>query len=74
VANAAGAILWATLYGLGAYALGNAIHRLVGPVGLALGIAAGIVILVGVVLLWKNERRLEAEAERALPGPLDAYS
>lgn len=73
LANAAGGILWATIYGVGAYALGNNIHRLVGPIGLAIGVAAGIVILVGLVLLWKNEQRLEAEAERALPGPLDAH-
>src|SRR5215470_4155417 len=30
--NTAGAIVWATLYGLGGYFLGDNIHRLVGPV------------------------------------------
>ncbi len=70
--NAAGGILWATLYGLGAYALGSDIHRIAGPVGLTISVIAGSVLLIGLILLAKNEKRLEAEAERALPGPLDA--
>lgn len=73
VYNAAGGILWATLYGLGAYALGANIHRFVGPIGLAIGLAAGIVIIAALVLLWKNEQRLEDEAVRAIPGSLDAH-
>jgi len=71
--NAAGGILWATIYGLGAYTLGANVHRFVGPVGIVLGVIAAIAIIVGLVLLWKNEKRLEAEAERALPGPLEDY-
>src|SRR5207248_3510975 len=31
--NALGGIVWATVYGLGGYFLGNNIHRLAGPVG-----------------------------------------
>ncbi|MEO7003118.1 MAG: DedA family protein [Ktedonobacterales bacterium] len=73
VFNVAGGILWAAIYGIGAYALGNNIHRFTGPVGIVLGVGAAIIILVGLILLWKNEKRLEVEAERALPGTLDAY-
>jgi membrane protein DedA with SNARE-associated domain len=70
--NAAGGIVWATLYGLGGYFLGDNIHRLVGPVGIVFLVLAVLLILVGIVVVRRNEQRLEDEAERALPGPLDA--
>jgi membrane protein DedA with SNARE-associated domain len=74
VYNASGGILWATLYGLGGYALGNNVHRLQGPVGLAT-ISIGVLLILAVlVFLRRNEERLEGEAERALPGPLAAPS
>ena len=72
VYNAAGGILWATLYGLGGYALGDNIHRLTGPVGIASVVLAVLAIGASLVVLRRNQSRLEAEAERALPGPLDA--
>src|SRR5256712_8642094 len=34
--NALGGIIWATLYGLGGYILGENIHRLTGPIGLSM--------------------------------------
>jgi membrane protein DedA with SNARE-associated domain len=68
--NAAGGIVWATLYGLGGYFLGDNIHRLVGPVGIVLLVLAVLLILVGIVVVRRNEKRLEDEAEWALPGPL----
>jgi membrane protein DedA with SNARE-associated domain len=69
--NAAGGILWATLYGLGGYLLGNNVHKLTGPVGIATVVLAVLVIVVVLVLLRRNESRLEEEAVRAFPGPLD---
>jgi membrane protein DedA with SNARE-associated domain len=72
VFNAAGGIVWATLYGVGGYVLGDNIHRLVGPLGIALLVVAVLLLLVGIILVRRNERRLEDEAERALPGPLEA--
>jgi membrane protein DedA with SNARE-associated domain len=68
--NAAGGIVWATLYGLGGYFLGDNIHRLVGPVGIVFLVLAILLILTGIVIVRRNEERLEDEAERALPGPL----
>lgn len=70
--NAAGAIAWASIYGFGAYFLGTAIDRLVGPVGIALGVLAVAVLIALGVFLHQNEKRLEEEAERALPGPIRA--
>ena len=69
--NAAGAIVWATLYGLGGYFLGDNIHRLVGQVGVAFLVLAVFLIIAGIVLVRRNEERLEDEAERPLPGSLD---
>jgi hypothetical protein len=53
------------------YFLGDNIHRLVGPVGIVLLVLALLFILVGIVVVRRNEQRLEDEAQRALPGPLD---
>ena len=69
--NAAGGIVWATLYGLGGFFLGDTIHRLVELVGIVLLVLAVLLILAGIVIVRRNEQRLEDEAERALPGPLD---
>src|SRR5713226_5879559 len=69
--NALGGIVWATLYGLGGYLLGDNIHRLVGPVGIVTVVLAVCLILAAFVIVRRNQRRLEDEAERALPGPLD---
>jgi membrane protein DedA with SNARE-associated domain len=38
--NALGAVLWATLYGVGGYFLGDSIHRFTGPVGVILLVLA----------------------------------
>jgi len=73
VFNAAGGILWAILYGIGGYLLGNNVHRLTGPVGIAFVVVAALVIIAGLVYLRRNEKRLEDEAERDMPGPLDQY-
>jgi membrane protein DedA with SNARE-associated domain len=70
--NALGGITWATLYGLGGYFLGDNVHRLTGPIGpitMALGL---LITIASLVFTRRHERRLEEEAEKALPGPLDA--
>ena len=69
--NAAGGIVWSSAYGFGAYALGTQIHRLAGPVGIALGAVALVLIVCGFVFLRRHEHQLEDEAERALPGPIE---
>jgi len=71
--NAAGGIVWATLYGLGGYFLGDNVHRLTGTIGTVALVLAVLVIIAFLVFLRRNEHRLEEEAERALPGPLSAY-
>jgi membrane protein DedA with SNARE-associated domain len=71
--NALGGIAWATIVGLGGYFLGHAIHRLTGPVAIISIVLATLFLIASFIFVRRNEKRLEAEAERALPGPLDAY-
>ena len=73
VFNASGGILWASLYGLGAYYLGHEIERVGKPVGVAIAVGAVIVIVVAIIFVRRSESRLEAEAERAFPGPLEGF-
>ena len=68
--NAAGGLVWSGLYGGGAYLFGREAHRILGPSGVALGVAAAVLLVVGFVFVRRHESRLEDEAERALPGPL----
>src|SRR5258708_2107093 len=71
--NASGAIVWASLMGMGGYLLGDTIHRVTGPVGITLAVLAGLLSLASLLFVNRQQHRLEEEAERALPGSLDAY-
>lgn len=72
ICNMAGGVLWATVFGVAGYLLGENAHRLLGPIGM-IGVAlAAVATVVGFVALRRSRKRLEAEAERALPGPLEA--
>jgi membrane protein DedA with SNARE-associated domain len=69
--NAAGGILWATIYGLAGYILGKSVHQLAGTIGRVSLVVAIVVIVISLWLIARHERRWEDEAERAFPGPLD---
>lgn len=71
--NALGGILWATLYGVGAYFLGTRINQLRGTAGIVVGVIAALIVIGFLIFLRKNEQRLEEEAERALPGAIEHY-
>jgi len=73
VYNCAGGILWAGIFGSGGFLFGKAIDRLLGNAGIVILIAAVILVIVGAVLIHRNQARLEDEAERALPGPLSHH-
>ena len=73
VFNASGGIVWATIYGLGAFTLGNQINRFSKPVDITLAVLGVIGVLVFIVFLRRNEARLEAQAELAYPGPLEHH-
>jgi membrane protein DedA with SNARE-associated domain len=68
--NAAGGVVWATIFGLGGYFLGAEFHKIAGPFGIA-----GLVLAIGLIFAaWrhyrKNERRMIELAKAALPGPI----
>ena len=71
--NALGGMVWATLYGLGGYFLGEEIHRLTGPVGIVTIVLAVLIIIAFLIIVWRNERQLEEKAEKAFPGPIEKY-
>jgi len=71
--NAAGSAVWATLYGLAAYAAGSAFTNLSGPLSIAFGSVAVVVVAAAVLVLRRHEQRLRARAEAAFPGPLAGY-
>jgi len=68
--NAAGGIAWATIYGGGAYLLGRQIERLSGPFEIVFVAAAVIAIVVGALIIRRQEERLAVAAEKVFPGPL----
>ena len=70
VFNAAGGIVWATIYGLGAYYFGEEISHLAEPVGIGLGILALIGVIGSTWFLRRHAAEFEKRAEAALPGPL----
>lgn len=71
--NACGAVIWATIYGLGGYVLGDNIHRLTGPLGWGLLSLTGCLMLV-LVLFWRKQEQVwEERATRLFPGPLEQY-
>ncbi len=69
--NAAGGILWATIVGVGFYYFASALKALRAPFDIAIGVAAILALVGGLVLLRRKEKQLAAAAERAYPGPLD---
>jgi membrane protein DedA with SNARE-associated domain len=70
--NALGGIVWASIFGTGGYLLGHAFEHYAKPVGIAALICAVIGAIVASRFIAIHERRLLAEAEAALPGPLVA--
>lgn len=66
VYNAAGGIVWATIFGLGGYALGAEFHRIAGPFGLTMLAAAVVAVFFGWRFYRHHEQRLLDEAERAM--------
>ena len=70
IANAAGALLWSGVLGTSAYAFGRALLRVTGPLAIGLFvIGAGLLCAAG-LFVRAHEAELKAQAERALPGPL----
>ncbi len=70
--NALGAIVWATVFGVGGYWLGVAFEHYAKPVGFVALACAVVGIVAAGRFVAHHEGALREEAERALPGPLKA--
>jgi membrane protein DedA with SNARE-associated domain len=71
IANAAGAILWASVFGVGAYYFGKLLFELHRVIATAIFILALAVFFGAGYLINRYERHLIDAAEQALPGPLE---
>jgi membrane protein DedA with SNARE-associated domain len=70
-ANAAGGIVWAGIYTLLSYLVGDALQRASATINLILGAAAVIAIVAVLIIIRRQFDRLADRAEAAYPGPLD---
>jgi membrane protein DedA with SNARE-associated domain len=71
VFNAAGGIIWSAIYAFGFYFAGSTLSQVRGTVDIAIGIAAAAIVVAFLFFLRGHVRRLEQEAEKAYPGPLE---
>jgi membrane protein DedA with SNARE-associated domain len=67
LANAAGGLLWASLYAFGAYALGSAASSVGSTITIVGWAVAGVLTLATIVIGRRSLRRLEQRAEDAFP-------
>jgi len=70
LANAAGAILWAGVFGIGAYYFGKLLFELHAVLATAMFVVALVIFFGAGYLISRYEHRLIEVAEEALPGPL----
>jgi membrane protein DedA with SNARE-associated domain len=66
VSNAAGGVLWATVFGLGYYAFGDVFERVGTAIDIVLGIAGALAVVGFVVWVRRKEAELSERAEREL--------
>jgi membrane protein DedA with SNARE-associated domain len=68
--NTLGAIVWSLVFGLSAYSLGKELEQLRRPAAIGLTVVAILAVAGGFWFIRRHEAALEAEAEKALPGPV----
>jgi membrane protein DedA with SNARE-associated domain len=64
--NASGGIAWTSLYGFGAYLLGDAAKRVSGPVGLVLAVIGAAALLLALIFVKRNESQLMENARQEM--------
>jgi membrane protein DedA with SNARE-associated domain len=57
-ANVAGSVVWAALYGIGAYVLGHEATHVAGPVGITIGVIAVAALLAALLYVRRQEHTL----------------
>ena len=68
VMNALGGICWASVFGFGAYFLGDHFTRIASPVAFALFVGAVILVGGGMYFFRNHEKKIEQRAAQALSG------
>ena len=68
--NALGGVVWASIFGFGGFFLGHAFEHYARPVGIGALVCAIVGAVAASRFISHHEKRLMAEAEAALPGPL----
>ncbi|MGH7077653.1 MAG: DedA family protein [Acetobacteraceae bacterium] len=68
--NAAAIVLWACVWGFGAYEFGLTSKALMEKVGIGIFVVVCVVLIVGGIYFRRHEEALEAKADQALPGAL----
>ena len=68
VFNAAGAIVWATLYGVAYYVFGSVLTELSTAINVTLGVVGVLVVVAFVVWSKRKEHELLERAEREVGG------
>ena len=64
--NAAGGIVWASIFGMGGYLLGKQFHRIAGPFGMVMFVIALVCVIVGWRFYKTHEENLLKQAEAAM--------
>jgi membrane protein DedA with SNARE-associated domain len=68
VFNAAGAVVWATAFGVAYYVFGSALQRLSTTIDVTLGVAGVVVVVAFIVWSKRKEDELLERAEREIEG------
>ena len=68
VFNAAGAVVWATLFGVAYYVFGSALEKLSTTIDITLGVAGFVILVAFLVWTKRKEEELLARAEREIEG------
>jgi membrane protein DedA with SNARE-associated domain len=68
--NATGGVVWAALFGFGAYIFGETLQKLTGPLAILMLIVGVIAVVLATLAIKRREKSLIADAEKAFPGPL----
>jgi membrane protein DedA with SNARE-associated domain len=69
--NIIGACAWASFFGIAAYFLGRQVEKLAGSAVFLCAVGLLVALVLAAIFVRGHEAQLAAEAERALPGPLE---
>jgi membrane protein DedA with SNARE-associated domain len=70
VYNAAGGLVWSAIYAFVSYSIGNTLRNASGTINIVLGVVAAVAIVIAILVVRRQAKRLTAVAEAAYPGPL----